>query len=179
VTSDADHSLSLVTWHPMLIIVCERKIMTNIGCQVTSDRLWPTLSVKWRVTDWSTSGVKSRVTDYYQHRVSSHEWLNTTTIWCQVTSDRSVTCDLTPNVGHNLSLVTWPPDVGNKLSLVTWHSMLDSLSLVTWHNVGHSLLLVTWHQMLVILVTSDRLWPTYGVKWRVTDYDQHRAASHE
>jgi hypothetical protein len=27
-------------------------------------------------------------------------------------------------------------------------------------------------------VTSDRLWPTLGVKWRVTDYDQHQVSSH-
>jgi len=50
--------------------------MTNIGCQVTSDRIWP------------TSDVKSRVTDYDQHRVSSHKWQTMISIGRHVTSDR-------------------------------------------------------------------------------------------
>jgi len=74
--------------------------MTNIRCQVTSDRLWPTSGGKSRVADydqrqalshnwqtminvknqstsgrlWPTSNVKSLVTDYEKQCASGHEW---------------------------------------------------------------------------------------------------------
>jgi hypothetical protein len=142
--------VSLVTWHPMRIIVClswldtrcwswyvtrdlkpdigHRQTMTNSVCQVMSDRLW------------QTSCVNSRVINYYQHWTSSHEWQTITNIGWQVTSDRLwPTSDvliqyldfhlffyfhhLKPSVGHRLSLVTWLP-----MLVIVYHSWLD-----TWY----------------------------------------------
>jgi hypothetical protein len=133
---------------------------------------------------WQTSGIKSRVTEYHQHLVSSDEWQTMTNI------------DFTPNIGYSLSLVTWPP-----MLVISCHSSLDTQC--WWYSVTrdlipdvcHNLSLMTWHPMLVVVyktmtnircqVTSDRLWPTFSVKWRVTDwptsgvtsqvtyYDQH------
>jgi hypothetical protein len=120
------NSLSLVTWHTMFVIICQSwRDVRNIVCQVTSDRLEPTLSVKWRVKA------------YYQHLVSSHEWQTMTNIGCQVLS---VTRHLTADVGNIQSLVTWHPMVGNSLSLVTWptmfviicHSLLPTSGVKSW-----------------------------------------------
>jgi hypothetical protein len=127
--------------------------MTNIGCQVTSDRIWP------------TSDVKSRVTDNNQHRVSSHKWQSMISIL--------IHRDLTLDVGNNLSLVTWHPMVGNSLSLVIWHTMF----VIDQHQVSSHM----WQTMTNIgrQVTSSRLWSTSSVKTQLADYDQRQESSHE
>jgi hypothetical protein len=155
----------------------EWQLITNIECQVMSNRLWPTL------------GVKSQVTDYYQHMVSSDEWQTMT----------NITRHLTLNVGQILSLVTW-----HIMLVIVCHSWLDTrcwwysvtrdlipdvchnLSLMTnieWRVTAYYQHRVSSHEYQTMTnigckVTSDRLWPTSGVKSHVTDYDQHRATSH-
>jgi hypothetical protein len=123
-TLNVGHSLSLVTW--------QWQIVTNIVCQVTNARLWPTL------------GIMSRVTDYYQHRASSHEWQTMTDIECQVTSD-----SLWPISGFK-SRVTYHDQ--QRVSSHEWHTMTNMVYLT--HAIGHILSLKTWHPMLVIVYHS-------------------------
>jgi hypothetical protein len=113
VTEYYQHLVSSDEWQTMTNIVCQvtSDRLSNMECQVTSDSLLP------------TSGVMSQEKDYDQHWVSSHKWQTMTNIECQVTSgwSYSVTHDMTPDVGIKLSLVTW-----HQMLVVFSHSWLDT-----------------------------------------------------
>jgi hypothetical protein len=146
----------------MLIIVCHLwldtrcwihhkwQTRTNIECQVTSDRLWPTL------------GVKSQVTDYDQHRTSGHKWQTMISIGRHVTSGRlwKTSC-----VRSRVTDYYQPSGVKSRVTEYYQH-LVSSHEWQTMTNI-------------VCQVTSDRLCPTLSVKWRVTAYYQHRGSSQE